>query len=97
MPATVSSAIEQRRNREVDGHERKKIASSSDVQTNKDKEIETPSAAKLDGMRDQKLEVAIEQRKQKSRELAIKKTNSKLSQVAFLFLFFFDRSGSFDP
>lgn len=81
LPATVSSAIEQRRNRGVDGLERKKIRSSSDSHVNKDKGTESFSGAKLDGIRDQKLEVAIEQRKLKSREAAIKRTTSKLSQA----------------
>lgn len=81
LPATVSSAIEQRRNRGVDVLERKKLARSSDVQENKSKEIGSSSAAEPSGMRDQKLELAIEQRKKKSREAAIKKTTSKLSQA----------------
>ncbi|GKA69316.1 CRM-domain containing factor CFM2, chloroplastic isoform X1 [Tanacetum coccineum] len=81
LPATVSSAIEQRRNRGVDVLERKKLSRSSYVQENKDKEIGSPSAAEPSGMRDQKLELAIEQRKKKSREAAIKKTTSKLSQA----------------
>ncbi|KAI3665924.1 hypothetical protein L6452_44559 [Arctium lappa] len=83
LPATVSSAIEQRRNRGVDGLERKKIRSSSDADVNKDEDkgTESPSVAKFDGIRDQKLEVAIEQRKLKSREAAIKRTSSKLSQA----------------
>ncbi|KAJ0454827.1 putative RNA-binding, CRM domain, YhbY-like superfamily [Helianthus annuus] len=82
LPATVSSAIEHRRDRGVDALERKKSAASSlDVQENKDKEIENPSAAVTDGIRDQKLEIAIEQRKRRSREAAIKKTSSKLSQA----------------
>ncbi|KAI3716988.1 hypothetical protein L1987_68264 [Smallanthus sonchifolius] len=81
LPATVSSAIEQRRDRGVDGLERKKSANLSDVHEIKDKEIENSSAAEIDGIRDQKLEIAIEQRKQKSREVAIKKTSSKLSQA----------------
>nr|XP_043606482.1 CRM-domain containing factor CFM2, chloroplastic [Erigeron canadensis] len=80
LPATVSSAIEQRRNRGVDGLERKKITSSSDVQENKVKEMRSP-VTELGGIRDQKLEIAIEQRKQRSREAAIKKTSSKLSQA----------------
>ncbi|KAI3824023.1 hypothetical protein L1987_05470 [Smallanthus sonchifolius] len=79
LPATVSSAIEQRRDRGVDGLERKKSASSSDMHEIKDEEIENSSAAEIDGIRDQKLEIAIEQRKQRSREAAIKKTSSKLS------------------
>ncbi|KAK9064772.1 hypothetical protein SSX86_016154 [Deinandra increscens subsp. villosa] len=81
LPATVSSAIEQRRDRGVDELVRKKRASSSDVQENKDKEMENSSAAEISGIRDQKLEIAIEQRKQRSREAAIKKTSSKLSQA----------------
>ncbi|KAJ9564343.1 LOW QUALITY PROTEIN: hypothetical protein OSB04_000309 [Centaurea solstitialis] len=81
LPATVSSAIEERRNRGVDGLERKKIRSSSYSHVNKDEGTESPSVAKLDGIRDQKLEVAIEQRKLKSREAAIKRTSSKLSQA----------------
>ncbi|XP_024974324.1 CRM-domain containing factor CFM2, chloroplastic isoform X2 [Cynara cardunculus var. scolymus] len=80
LPATVSSAIEQRRNRGVNGFERKKIRSSSDAELNKDKRTESPFVAKLDGIRDQKLEVAIEQRKLRSREAAVKRTSSKLSQ-----------------
>ncbi|XP_071703311.1 CRM-domain containing factor CFM2, chloroplastic [Rutidosis leptorrhynchoides] len=80
LPATVSSAIEQRRSLAVDGLARKKTPRSPDVQGNKDKEIENP-ATELGRMRDQKLEIAIEQRKQKSREAAIKKTSSKLSQA----------------
>ncbi|PWA74436.1 CRM family member 2 [Artemisia annua] len=81
LPATVSSAIEQRRNRGVDVLERKKLSRSSDFQENKSKEIGSSSAAEPSGMRDQKLELAIEQRKKKSREAAIKKTTSKLSQA----------------
>ncbi|KVI02435.1 hypothetical protein Ccrd_019196 [Cynara cardunculus var. scolymus] len=81
LPATVSSAIEQRRNRGVNGFERKKIRSSSDAELNKDKRTESPFVAKLDGIRDQKLEVAIEQRKLRSREAAVKRTSSKLSQA----------------
>ncbi|KAK1423297.1 hypothetical protein QVD17_18595 [Tagetes erecta] len=81
LPATVSSAIEQRRDHGVDAFERKKSASSSDVQENKENETENPAAAEIGGIRDQKLEIAIEQRKQKSREAAIKKTSSKLSQA----------------
>lgn len=81
MPATVSSAIEQRRDRGVGELERKKSASSAYVQENKDKERENPSATEIDGIRDQKLEIAIEQRKQRSREAVIKKTSNKLSQV----------------
>ncbi|XP_076959075.1 CRM-domain containing factor CFM2, chloroplastic-like [Bidens hawaiensis] len=81
LPATVSSAIEQRRDRGVDELERKKSASSAYVQENKDQEIENPSAAEIDGIRDQKLEIAIEQRKQRSREAAIKKASNKLSQA----------------
>ncbi|XP_076938579.1 CRM-domain containing factor CFM2, chloroplastic-like [Bidens hawaiensis] len=81
LPATVSSAIEQRRDRGVGELERKKSASSAYVQENKDKESENPSATEFDGIRDQKLEIAIEQRKQSSREAVIKKTSNKLSQA----------------
>ncbi|XP_076950977.1 CRM-domain containing factor CFM2, chloroplastic-like [Bidens hawaiensis] len=81
LPATVSSAIEQRRDRGVGELERKKSARSAYVQENKEKEIENPSATEMDGIRDQKLEIAIEQRKQRSREAVIKKTSNKLSQA----------------
>ncbi|KAL8229132.1 hypothetical protein R6Q57_014049 [Mikania cordata] len=81
LPATVSSAIEQRRDIRVDELERKKGVRSSDVQENKNKEIENPSITEIGRVRDQKLEIAIEQRKQKSREAAIKKTSYKLSQA----------------
>ncbi|KAL4568413.1 hypothetical protein LXL04_024025 [Taraxacum kok-saghyz] len=65
LPATVSSAIEQRRNRGVE----------------KNKTLNSQISKKDDGIEDQKMEVAIEERKQRSRETAVKKTSLKLSQA----------------
>lgn len=78
LPASVSSAIEERRNR---GLEKKKTFNTLDTQVNEEKGTEKLSAVENGGINDQRLEIAIEQRKQKSRETAIKKTSSKLSQA----------------
>ncbi|KAL7611055.1 hypothetical protein Lser_V15G13117 [Lactuca serriola] len=83
LPSSVSSAIEQRRNHGVDEFQRNKTpnSSSNPPQINQDNGTQSSSVSKLGEINDQKLEIAIEQRKQRSREAAIKKTSSKLSQA----------------